>query len=186
MFFNIFHLEQIYFSKKFQYFNEKYNIIDVYLDKNITLSERFTYSFSYTIFSGLISFIICFIIQTILNFFFFNSKNKLLQLKSKSNNNDNNYKTIIIKLNEYYRNYYLIIFSVKLMFMLFVFYSIITFTQVYTGGFPDIFAGMIWTFIFLQLFPFIYCNIFAIIIKREIKNEKSYLLKFGKLIYIFK
>ena len=180
MLFNTFHLEQIYFRQKFHYFNEKYNIINVFPDKNISLSERFSYSFSHSISSGIISFIICFIIQSILNFFLYNSKNKLEQLKNKSNNND---KKIIIILNEYYRIYYLIIFSIKFIFILFICYSIINFTQVYTGGFPDIFAGMIWTFIFLQIFPFIYCIIFAFIIKREIKNEKSYLLKFGKLIY---
>ena len=84
-------------------------------------------------------------------------------------------------MNDYYRKYFLIVF--KFIVLLFLNYSIITFTQVYTGGITDLIAGTFWTFIFLQIFPFIYCIIFAFIFKMKGKNNKSYLLKFGELIY---
>ena len=61
MFFNSLHLEQVYFRKKFKYFNDKYKIIKIFLDKNISLNERFSYAFSHTIIHGVISFIICLI-----------------------------------------------------------------------------------------------------------------------------
>lgn len=179
MFFNSLYLEQIYFRKKFKYFNDKYKIITKFLDKNISFNERFSYAFSHTIISGIISFIIRLIIQSILNYFLFNTKNKLSELNDKLKNDKNNINILIL----YYRKYFLIIFGVMLLFILFISYSLITFIQVYTGGFTDLLAGMIWTFIFLQIIPFFYCIIFAFIIKRKINDEESCLLKFGKIIY---
>ena len=177
IFFNSFHLDQKYFKNKFEYFNKKYNIINEVT--NISLNERFSYSFSHTIKSGIICFIICLIIQSVLNYFFFNSKNKFVELKNDSNNN----KNIIILLNKYYRKYYLIIFTMNLLIIIFIFYTIINFTQVYIGGFPDILAAMIWTFIFSQIFPFIYCIIFAFIIKKGMNDNNHHLIKIYKLIY---
>ena len=97
------------------------------------------------------------------------------------NNNSNN-RNILQILNEYYMKYYLIIFSIKFIFLIFACYSIITFGQIYPGGITDLVAGTIWTFIFLQIFPFIYCIIFAFIFKIKDKNKKSYLLKFEEFI----
>ena len=180
MLFNSFHLGQTYFRKKLQYFNSKYQIIEIFPEINISLNERFLYSFSHSVTSGIVCFIICLIIQSILNYLFYNSKNILFKMKSRANNN---FRQIMYSLNKYYKKYFLVIFINKLIFVIFICYSIINFSQIYTGGITDLIAGTIWTFIFIQIFPFIYCIIFAFIIKKEIKNEKSCLLKFGKSIY---
>ena len=172
MFFNSLHLEQIYFRNKFKYFNDKYKIITIFLDKNISFNERFSYAFSHTNISGFISFVICFVIQSTLNYFLFNTKNKLLQLNNKLN---------ILFL--YYRKHFLIVFGIKLLLIIFIGYSLITFIQVYSGGFTDLLAGTIWAFLFLQIIPFIYCIIFAFILKREINRKERCLLIFGKIIY---
>ena len=82
IFFNIFHLEQKYFRKKYAYFNKKYNIRYIFLSKNISLSERYAFAFGHTILSGFISFLICFIIQSILNYFFFNINYKLNEINN--------------------------------------------------------------------------------------------------------
>ena len=182
IFFNSLHMEQQYFRKKYHYFEVKYNITSIFKEKNISLNERFLYAFTHSIVSGIICFIICFIIQSFLNYFFFNSKNKLLKIKNTINNNSNN-RNILQLLNEYYRKYFLIIFSIKFIILLFICYSIITFGQIYSGGITDIIAGSIWTFIFLQIFPFIYCIIFSFIFKTKDKNAKSYSLKLGEFIY---
>ena len=180
IFFNSLHLDQQYFRKKFHYFEKKYNIIDIYPEKIISLNERFIYAFNHSIISGVICFIICFIIQSLLNYFFFNSKNDILKLKNISNNNN---RKILNLLNEYYKKYFLIVFSIKFIALIFICYSIINFTQVYTGGITDLIAGTIWTLIFLQIFPFIYCIIFAFIFKMKNKNKKSNLLNFWGFIY---
>ena len=41
--------------------------------------------------------------------------------------------------------------------MIVIFYSVITFNEVYRGGYIDLLAASIWTFIFLQTIPFIFC-----------------------------
>ena len=120
------------------------------------------------------------LIQSILNYFFYNSKNKLLKLKIKENNNK---REIIIALNSYHRKYFIIILGVKSVVVFFISFSIINFNQIYTGGFPDLLAGTFWTFLFLQLFPFIYCIIFAFIIKIGIQKRNKSLIKIGNLIY---
>ena len=180
IFFNSLHLEQQYFRKKFYYFESKYNIINTYPEKIISLNERLIYAFTHSITSGIICFIICFVIQSLLNYFFFNSKNDIIKIKNNSSNND---REILKLLNEYYKTYFLIVFSIKFIVLLFICYSIINFTQIYTGGITDLIAGTIWTFIFLQVFPFIYCIIFSFFFKLKNKNKNNYLLNFGEFIY---
>ena len=83
IFFNIFHLEQKYFRKKFEHFNNKYNLINERMEGNISTSEIFIYGLTHAIISGFISFIICLIIQSIFNFFIFNSRKKLNVIASR-------------------------------------------------------------------------------------------------------
>ena len=63
MLFNVLHLAKKYFRDKYKYFNKKYNIRYVYLEKKISLSERFVYDLGHAVLSGFISFLICLIIQ---------------------------------------------------------------------------------------------------------------------------
>ena len=62
--------------------------------------------------------------------------------------------------------------------MVIIFYLLINFNEVFRGGILDLVAGVFWTFIFLQIIPFIYCLIFALIRYKGIKNKnkKMYLL----------
>ena len=184
IFFNLFHLEQKYFRKKYKYFNDRFNIRYNFLNKNISLNERFKYGFTNAIISGLISFIICFIIQTILNYFFFNIRKKINQInnskiesisKSKNSISNTNKKNEdidnIIILLEKENKKYLIFFCCALILMILIFYSLITFNEVYRGGITDLVAGVFWTFIFLEIIPFIYCFILGFIKYRNIKNN---------------
>ena len=180
IFFNILHLEQKYFRKKYEYFNKKYNIIYTILSKKISLSERYSFAFGNAILPGFISFFICFIIQSVLNYFFFNIKKKLSQIKvnecnldkKKTNNNDNinnkedkdssiNESLYIIMEKE--NKKFLIFFGIGFLVIIIICYSVITFNEVYRGGIIDLIAGTFWAFIFLQIIPFIYCLILAIL-----------------------
>ena len=136
----------------------------------------------HSILSGFISFIICFIIQSLINFFVFNIKQKLNELAY--NNKDTKERTNKIKsiLNKE-RKKFIILFSISFAVMIIVFYLMINYNEVYHGGILDLVGGAIWTFIFLQIFPFIYCLIFAFIRYKgiKLKNEKMY--KFSQIIY---
>ena len=146
IFFNILHLEQKYFRRKYEYFNKKYNLRNIYLNKAISLNERLSFGFKNTIIPGLISFYICFIIQGIINYFFFE---KDLEKFNKNNNTSH--------ISEKEIKQYTIFFGVGFIIMIIIFYSVVTFNEVYRGGFSDLLAATIWTFIFLQISPFIFC-----------------------------
>ena len=177
IFFNIFFLAQNYFRKKYIYFNNKYCIKN--MTKKISLNERFKYGFKHTIFSGLLSFIICFFIQLIINYIFFSIdrdinkvKNTKVEIESLANNKISNLnkKEVIILLNKANKRY-LIFLCVNLIIMIFISYSIITFNEVYRGGISDLISGTFWAFLFSQILPLFYCLIFALI--KYLKNKNN-------------
>ena len=188
LFFNVLHLEQKYFRKKYEYFNQKYNIRYEFLYKTISLNERFKYGFTNSFISGFISFVICIIIQLFLDYFFFNIKRKIdlidnskynINKKDKSNketnehnfiyniSNNNILDNILIKENKKY----LVYFCIEFLIMILIFYSIISFNEVYRGGITDLVAGTFWTFIFIQIVPFLYCFILTLIKYLNSKNK---------------
>ena len=67
--------------------------------------------------------------------------------------------------------------------MLIVFYSAIAFNGAYRGGAMDLIAGALWTFIFLQIIPFLYCLIFAFCRYQGIKKNKEKLYNFGLSVF---
>ena len=147
MFFNVLHLEQKYFRKKYEYFNNKYNLRYIHLAQTISLNERLLYGFKNTIISGLISFLICFIIQCIINYFIFKEE---IYFDKNNENNDNYY------LSDKDNKKYIIFFGITFIIMIIIFYSMIAFNEVYRGGFSDLLSASIWTFVFLQISPFIF------------------------------
>ena len=159
IFFNVIHLDQKYFRKKYEHFNQKYNIINISLNNAISLNERFNYGFKHSIFSGFISFIICFLLEINFDFFIFNIRRKI--------NKDNKPEIKIKKENKKY----IIFFGVGIIIMLIIFYSFIAFNEVYKGGISDLIPGAFWSFIFLQIIPFVYCLFWALIIIQKNKNE---------------
>ena len=189
MFFNLIHLEQKYFRKKYKHFDEKYNIRFALLKNKISLGERFTYGLSHAVLSGFISFLVCLIIQSIINFFLFNIKKKLEKIiknsdpdsKDKKNLKENKEEILQLLKNE--KKIYIIFFSIGFGIMLIIFYFSITFAEVYSGGVLDFVAGIFWTFIFLQIIPFIYCLIFAYCRYKGIKDNKEKWFNFGQSIF---
>ena len=188
LFFNVLHLEQKYFRKKYEYFNQKYNIRYEFLYKTISLNERFKYGFTNSVISGFISFVICIIIQLFLDYFFFNIKRKIDLIDNSKYNinkiNKNNKETnehnfiynisnnniidnILIKENKKY----LVYFCIEFLIMILIFYSIISFNEVYRGGITDLLAGTFWTFIFIQMVSFFYCFILTLIKYLYSKNK---------------
>ena len=194
MFFNILHLDQKYFRRKFNHFNKKYNIRYIFLNEKISSNERFAYGLGHAALSGFISFLICIIIQSILNFFFFDIKKKLAnfdkaqaQIKDendkKNKNKKNSAKDNILQLMRNEKKRYIIFFAVGFAFMIIVFYLAINFVGVYIGGALDFIAGIFWTFIFLQIIPFVYCLIFSYCRYKGIKDNNEKLFKIWQIIF---
>ena len=186
IFFNLLHLDQKYFRKKYNYFNDKYNIRYNFLNNKISLNERFSYGFRYSIISGLLSFILCIIVQSILNYFFFyNIRTKMNQIsdskienysaKRKSISNKNNkINKIDIERNILMKKiikYYLIYFGIIFIVMILIFYGLITFNEIYRGGITDLIPAIFWTFIFLEIMPSIYFFIVSFFVFMKNKNN---------------
>ena len=189
IFFNIFHLEQKYFRKKFEHFNDKYNLFNNYNEINISSNEIFEYAMGHAILSGFISFIICLIIQSVINIFIFNVRKKLNIItsrkflsKDKASKERQLFKEIYLIL-KYEKKRYIIFFSIFLVVSIAIFYLLINFCEVYYGGILDLIAGFLWTFIFLQIIPFIYCLIFAFIRYKSIKNKNEKMYQFSQIIF---
>ena len=187
IFFNIFHLDQKYFRKKFEYFNNKYNIIYYPLEKNISSSEIFGYAMTHSILSGFISFIICLFIQSVINIFIFNIRKKINVITSKKigkkSINENEKVHEIFLLLKGAKKCYIIFFSICLGVMVVIFYLLINYNEVYHGGILDLIAGFLWTFIFLQIIPFIYSLIFALIRYQGIKRKNKKMYSFSQIIF---
>ena len=180
MFFNILHLEQKYFRKKYTHFNEKYNIRNELLNDKISSNERFAYGLGHAPLSGFLSFLICLVIQSILNYFFFNIKKKLEKVVA---DNSKNKKDEILQIMRNAKKSYIIFFGVGFAIMILIFYSAINFAEVYIGGVLDFLAGVFWTFIFLQIIPFVYSLLFAYFRYKGIRDGNEKLFLIGQFIF---
>lgn len=74
----------------------------------------------------------------------------------------NKTKKEILQFMKSTRKCFIIFFAISLGIMVIIFYGSITFAQVYRGGVLDLIAGALWTFIFLQIIPFLLCLVFAL------------------------
>ena len=170
IFFNILHLEQKYFRKKFVYFNDKYKLRYTFLEEKISSFELFSYGFNHAYVAAFISFLVCLIIQSVLNYFFFDLKKKLnVNIENKTNEQT-------VQLLENTRKSFINFFAISLGIMVIIFYASINFAQVYRGGVLDLIAGVLWTFIFLQIIPFILCLVFALIRYYGVKKNEKILI----------
>ena len=105
-----------------------------------------------------------------LNYFFFDLKKKLnVNIENKTNEQT-------VQLLENTRKSFINFFAISLGIMVIIFYASINFAQVYRGGVLDLIAGVLWTFIFLQIIPFILCLVFALIRYYGVKKNEKILI----------
>ena len=180
IFMNTLHLNHKYFYGKFEYFDNKYDLKNIYLDKGVPSSEIFSYALKHTAIFGFISFIICYLVQEILNRFLINNRKELDDIINSTIGKvkDEKIREILQKP----RRKYIIIISVNFAFMIIFYYFITNFFGVYRGGIIDYLASSLITFIFIQGFPFILCLVFALLRYFGIKNSNQTLYKIGQLV----
>ena len=172
IFINALLISQKYISKKFNHFNEKYNLRFIELGMDVPTNERFSYAFKNTIVNSLISFAICFIFQAILNYLYFNIRNKIDEIIK----NDNNVEEEIIDFLGIVMLKYKFLFIIDIILMILFFCYMVNFSAVYRGGDLDYISASIMTFIFLQIFPFFICFILTLIryLGLKVSSEKLY------------
>ena len=153
LFINALILTQDYFTNKFYFFNKKYNIKNIYLENNIPISEKIVYSMNHSLPRILITFIICLIIEIFIEHIFFIERKNYYNCFILKGFNDINI-TINILMKKIRIKYYIFIFINYLMMIPFFIY-IANFSAVYISGYIDFIGAGIWTFILLQIYPFI-------------------------------
>ena len=180
IFMNTLHLNHKYFYKKFEYFDKKYDIRNIQLEKNISNSEIFSYAFKNTFLMGFISFLFCYLVQEILNRFVINNR---VEIDTLINETIGKVKDVKIKeVLRKKRNKYIILVSFDFVFLLIFYFYITNFYGVYIEGHIDYLAATFITFIFMQIVPFLLCLVFAFLRHYGIKKSNSTLYKIGQLL----
>ena len=176
-FINSLFISQKYFSAKFKYFDNKYNLRFNHLGNDISINERFSYAFKHTILFAVYTFLICYVIQAIINYFYFNLRKTINVIIVNNSNVEEEIKDYLDTV----RTKYQFIFMINIILMLLFWYYIINFSAVYTGGDLDYIAASILTFVFLQIFPFFICFFLARIRYCGLKKSEENIYKFSQV-----
>ena len=184
MFMNSLFLTQNYFEKKFIYFNDKYNLqYNEELD-GVSSAERFGYALKNTAAYYVSNFVICLIIQFIMNYYLFNLRETIWDLINECKEDN---KMEFIKMNSFIKKkkrLYIIISSINFLFILFFFFYIINFSEAFQGGIIDYIGATFMTWLLLQIIPFISCAISALFRYYGLKNKNNRLYKLNQ-VYIY-
>ena len=173
--FNILFLNQSYFEKKFNHFNEKYIFIHAEnSDLKVSSGERISYALTNTFIYALISFILLIIVNFITGFLFFSVRNSVGEIIK--NNNISEIDNLILKT----KKKYLIFFIINIVLMVIFFLTITGFVGAYGGGFVDYFVAGIISLIFFEIFPFLWSLIIALFTYLGNKNKNQCMIQFGK------
>ena len=171
--FNILFLNQTYYGKKFNKFNDEYKFIHAE-DPNLKIpsGKLISYAISNTFVYAMISFILLIIVNFLVGFLFFSIRKSIDD--SIKNNDDVN--DLISKT----KRKYLIFFIINIILMIVFLLTIAGFVGAYGGGFVDYFVAGIISLIFLEIFPFIWSLILALFIYFGNKGKVKCLTNFGK------
>jgi hypothetical protein len=165
IFINSMTITQNYFKDKYEYFNKKYQIEENDSDSikiKIPPLERLSYAMNHCFPEVFITFVICMVVQFIINYIFFGIRRDLCYIsinEKKEEIINREVQKIIKKVKVRY-----IIFAVINLILMVVFFIYLTnFSNAYSGGALDYIGAGIWTFIMLQILPFISSLIIALL-----------------------
>jgi len=172
--FNILFLNQNYYEKKFNFFNEKYEFIHAEnVDLNVPTGKRISYALSNTITNAIISCILLVVVNFIIGILFFSVRKDLIDIIK-------NKESIFEDLVEKTKKKNLIFFIINIILMVVFFLVIVSFVGAYGGGFVDYFIGGIISLIFFEIIPFLWSIIVALLIYIGIKSQNKCCSSFGE------
>jgi len=170
--FNILFLSQTYYENKFNHFNEKYSLVHAEsLDLSVPTGERIGYAFSNTFASAMISFILLIIVNFLVGFIFFSVRSDVEEMKTYSD-----MENLVSKVKTKNNIFFIIIMVLMVVFLL----ALTAFCGAYGGGFIDYFIGGIISLIFLEIFPFLWSLIIALLLYIGIRNKNNCCSKVGQ------
>ena len=172
--FNILFLNQSYYEKKFNHFNDKYTFIhSENSELAVSTGERISFALSNTFAYALVSFILLLIVNLIIGFLFFSVRKKIIE--NIRNNDISNINELVTKT----KANNLIFFIINLALMVVFLLAITGFVGAYGGGFVDYFVSGIISLIFFEIFPFLWSIFIALFIYIGSKKKIKCLSSFG-------
>ena len=179
LFFNSLFLTQDHFVDKYEYFNKKYDFSFSTTLENISTGEQIAYGFKKCFPTFLISLIICLVIQFIIGIIFYGNKKSVEEVMENEEvkNKDKEIEIVTLRMKIKYIIFGIISFILMVCGTLFI----LGFQAVYAGGFADYIACFLFTFIILQIIPFIISVIIAIMWYKGVKNNNKCLMKLSRL-----
>ena len=181
LFINSMTITQNYFKEKYNYFNKKYHIEESDTVKiKIDPIERLSYAMNHCFPEVIVTFIICVIVQFIVNFIFFGIRRELclISINEKKENINREVQKLIKKT----KTRYIIFAFINLVFMIIFFVYLTNFTTAYSGGALDYIGAGVWTFIFLQILPFISSLIITMLRYYGMKKNKEGMYKMSQVL----
>jgi len=173
--FNILFLNHTYYENKFEYFNEKYTFIHSEVEEQtIPISQKIIYAISNTFGKAMISFALLIVVQFFIGFIFFSIRNNVIKTKRK--NNLDGIQDLVLKT----KLKYLIFFIIDIVLMIIFFLSITGFGGAYGGGFVDYFVAGTISLTFLEIFPFIWSLVIALLRYIGFKKNNKTLFKISE------
>ena len=181
IFINSMTITQNYFKDKYEYFNKKYQIEETDKMKiKIDPLERLSYAMKHSFPEVIITFIICMIVQFIINFIFFGIRRELCLISI--NSNKENINNEVQKLIKKTKIRYIIFAFINLILMIIFFVYLTNFSMAYQGGALDYIGAGIWTFIFLQILPFVSSLIITCLRHYGIKKKSEGMYKLSQVL----
>lgn len=150
-------LTQNYFDKKFEYFNKKYNMIPAQKEIKISVGERLNYGFGHTVVNSLIAMAIYFVVQLIFGLLVFSVRKEITELFVSKD---------VLKINSLAKTMkakYIIFFVINILFMIAFFMFLANFNGVYAGSGTDFGAGGFLSLLWIEIIPFIWSLIIALV-----------------------
>ena len=175
---NVLFLNQNYFSDKFTYFNKEYKLIvtqkeefsiepEEISDIEIPRIELLNYAFSHTYIYAVIVFAILLVVQFLIGIIFFSLRINVVEAIRSNNLSEIN--DLIVKTRIKNVIFFVICLVLSIIFM----FSFIGFGGAYGGSFLDYFIPGLISLAALQIFPFLWSIILAIIRYVGIKKGKK-------------
>ena len=168
-------LDQKYFEKKWEHFNDKYSIVYSTEKKiEIPLGERTSYALGKNFWYVIVNLILLTAADFIIGFLFFNLREETENILRKTKMSQ--MQDLILKARRNYNIFYVINFILIVIFFL----SLCGFGVTYTGGIVDCLSVALLSLLLLEILPFIWSLILALMRYFGYKKKKNCLISFSE------
>ena len=171
-------LDQKYFEKKWEHFNDKYSLSSTLKkDFEISLGERISYALGNNIGNAIVNLIFLIVADFLVGVIFFNLRNDVEKIQEKGKMSKmSKMQDYVLKVRRNYNIFYAVNFILIVVFFL----SLCGFGVSYPGGVADCLTVAIFSVFLLEIVPFVWALILATFRYFGYKKKKKTLVSFSE------